>query len=156
MNMSIISINYMRNLRSSYCICPREYWMIYEGPGFLAVAWFGSSPTPFPPLPSASCLYFSVFLCRVSAVELTDGRGGSGRGAKSDHRKKAWPSTNHSILSDLQHISPSPPYYFPYVKVLRPKSQWVQNLLLAQWLSLIMFCPSKISKLVLLFSHFQW
>jgi hypothetical protein len=26
-----------------------EYWMIYRGPGFLAVVWFGSSLTPFPP-----------------------------------------------------------------------------------------------------------
>ncbi len=25
----------------------REYWMIYGGPGFLDVAWCGSSPTPF-------------------------------------------------------------------------------------------------------------
>ncbi len=25
-----------------------EYWMIYRGPGFLAVVWFGSSPTPSP------------------------------------------------------------------------------------------------------------
>jgi hypothetical protein len=30
---------------------PREYWMIYRGPGFLAVLWFGSSKSP-PPLPS--------------------------------------------------------------------------------------------------------
>ncbi len=33
--------------------------MIYRGPGFLAV-WSGSSPTPSPQLPSASCLSFSV------------------------------------------------------------------------------------------------
>ncbi len=26
----------------------REYWMIYRGPGFLAVVWFGSSHTPTP------------------------------------------------------------------------------------------------------------
>ena len=25
----------------------REYYIIYEGPGFLAIIWFGSSPTPF-------------------------------------------------------------------------------------------------------------
>ncbi len=42
----------------------REYWVIYRGPGFLAVLWFGSSPTPFPlSFRSASCLSFSVFLC---------------------------------------------------------------------------------------------
>jgi hypothetical protein len=27
----------------------REYWMIYRGPGFLGVVWFGSSPTPYLP-----------------------------------------------------------------------------------------------------------
>ncbi len=43
-----------------------KYWVIYRGPGFLAVVWFGSSPAPLPPaLPSAtaSCLSFAVFLC---------------------------------------------------------------------------------------------
>jgi hypothetical protein len=40
---------------------PREDLMIYRGPGFLAVARFGSSPNPFPPLPAATCLSFSVF-----------------------------------------------------------------------------------------------
>ncbi len=29
----------------------REYWMIYRGPGFLAVVKFGSKPTPYPPSP---------------------------------------------------------------------------------------------------------
>ncbi len=34
----------------------RENWMIYIGPGFLAVVWFGSSPnhSPPPPLPVTS------------------------------------------------------------------------------------------------------
>ncbi len=36
--------------------------MIYRGPGFLAVVWFGSSPQPLTPLPSPSRLSFSVFL----------------------------------------------------------------------------------------------
>ncbi len=44
-------------------ICNREYWIIQRGPGFLAVVWYGSSPIPlYPPLPSASCLSFSVLL----------------------------------------------------------------------------------------------
>jgi hypothetical protein len=30
----------------------REYWMIYRGPGFLAVVWFGSSSFPATPFPS--------------------------------------------------------------------------------------------------------
>jgi hypothetical protein len=36
---------------------------MYRRPGILAVVWFGSTPTPFPPLPAASCLSFSIFLC---------------------------------------------------------------------------------------------
>jgi hypothetical protein len=52
---------------------PREDWMIYRGPGFLAVIWFGSMPCPFPPQKSASCLSFSGFC--VSPVKLTDGKG---------------------------------------------------------------------------------
>ncbi len=30
----------------------REYWMIYRGPGFLAIVWFGSPPTPSPSVSS--------------------------------------------------------------------------------------------------------
>ncbi len=55
----------------------KEYWLAYRGPsGFLTIGWFGSSPTPFPLLPSGSCLSFSVFC--VSPVELTERRGGEG------------------------------------------------------------------------------
>jgi hypothetical protein len=77
-----------------------DYWMIYRGPGFLAVIWFVSSPTDLPHLPSASCPSFSVFL-HVLPVKLTYVRGGKGVGweAKSNDREKAWPSNNHSILS---------------------------------------------------------
>ncbi len=33
----------------------RQYWMIYRGPGFLAVLWFGSPPNPSNlPLPTSS------------------------------------------------------------------------------------------------------
>jgi hypothetical protein len=38
----------------------RDYWMIYRGPSFLAIVWFGSSLIPSHPL---SHLSFSVFLC---------------------------------------------------------------------------------------------
>jgi len=37
-------------------------WFI-EDQAFLAVVWFDSSPTPFPSLPSATCLSFAVFPC---------------------------------------------------------------------------------------------
>ncbi len=32
----------------------REYGMIYRGPGFLVIVWFGSSPTLLPPFPPRS------------------------------------------------------------------------------------------------------
>ncbi len=65
--------------------------MIY-GPGFLAVVWFGSSPTPSP---LASCLSFPVFLFVAGRAYL---RGGGG-GAKSYAGEKAWSSIHHSTLS---------------------------------------------------------
>jgi hypothetical protein len=72
---------------STYCAFSREYWMIYRAPSFLAVVWFGSSPTPFPiPFPSASCLSFSVFLCVAGRACWRE--RGRARGAKSyDHRE---------------------------------------------------------------------
>ncbi len=43
----------------------REYSMIYRVPWY---EWFGSPPpTPFQFLPSASCVSFSVFVCRRSS-----------------------------------------------------------------------------------------
>ncbi len=38
-------------------------WIVYRGQGFPVIIWFGTSPTPSPPLPWACCLFFSVFLC---------------------------------------------------------------------------------------------
>ncbi len=57
----------------------REYWIIYRGPGFLAVVWFDSTstPSPLPPFPLASCFSFSVFLC-VRRPSLLTGEGGGG------------------------------------------------------------------------------
>ncbi len=46
--------------------------MIYRWQGFLAVAWFGSSPTQSHILPSASCLSISRF---PVSVEFAEGRG---------------------------------------------------------------------------------
>ncbi len=81
-----------------------EYWIIYRGLGFLAVRWFGSSPT-FTSPPSSSQQVVSLSQSSyVSPVELTDGIGGGwgGRGAKLPNltnREKAFPSINLSILS---------------------------------------------------------
>ncbi len=46
----------------------------FRGPGFFAVVWFRSFPISLPPVPSASCLSFSVFQC-ASLVEITEGEG---------------------------------------------------------------------------------
>jgi hypothetical protein len=54
----------------------REHWMIYWGPGFLGVVWFGSYPTPTP-LCHVQDVYFSQSSCE-SPIELTDGRRGRG------------------------------------------------------------------------------
>ncbi len=70
----------------------REYWMISRLPGFLAVAWFGSSPHPLPPLLSASCLSFSVVLCGAGRAYWREGRGVVGGWAKSYDGQKAWSS----------------------------------------------------------------
>ncbi len=57
--------------------------MISRGQGFHVVAcWsYDSAPRPPPsPLPSASCLSFSVFLCVAAAGRSYWGGGGGGRG----------------------------------------------------------------------------
>ncbi len=49
----------------------RVYWMIYRGPGFFAVVWFGSSPPPH----RQQVLSFLVLLCVVGReIEITDRR----------------------------------------------------------------------------------
>jgi hypothetical protein len=73
--------------------------MIYIGPGFLSIVWFGSSPTLSP-------------LSRQQARQAAHGKikkerqladaGGGGWGkerAKSDNGEKALSSVNHSTLS---------------------------------------------------------
>ncbi len=73
----------------------RGYWMIYRGPGFLDVVWFGSSPSPRP--------------SPVSKLEgrynlLTEGEG-RGWGGLGRHKEMS------SILADQwrprPHMSPS-------------------------------------------------
>ncbi len=56
-------------------------------------------PTPlYPPLPTASCLSFSVFLCVAGQAYW---RGGEGfGGTKSYDGEKSWSSINHSVLSE--------------------------------------------------------
>ncbi len=53
----------------------REYWIIYRGPGFLAVVWFGSFPTTSPPPHfHQQTVSISQSSC-ASPQELSDGRG---------------------------------------------------------------------------------
>ncbi len=59
----------------------REYWMVYRGPGFLAVAWFGSSPAPSP-LFRQQVVSLSHSSC-VSPVDIT--YGGDGVGEEPNH-----------------------------------------------------------------------
>ncbi len=70
--------------------------------GFLTVGWFGSSPTPpSPPLPTSSCLSFSLFpVHRWLSLPKRGGEGG-GRGDKSYDSTKACSTINHSLLSGL-------------------------------------------------------
>ncbi len=63
--------------------------MIYRESGFLAVVWFGSSPTPFPPL-HESCLSFSVFLC-VAVLVYWRTRWGEGLGEEPFHTTASKP-----------------------------------------------------------------
>ncbi len=90
-----------------YMMYDREYWMIYRWPGFLAVVWFGSSPTPFSPLPSESCL--SLFLCLpiCRRSSFPTGEGPERAGEEPDHTTTSkpgqWSCINHSILSDLKY-----------------------------------------------------
>ncbi len=62
----------------------REYWMIYRGPGFLAVVWFGSCPIPFPSLPSVS----STKKTEKKKRQLADERVGRGWGRSQIIRRR--------------------------------------------------------------------
>ncbi len=76
-------------------------WESNPGPWFIeAQAFSPSYDLAPPPLPSASCLIFSVFLSVARGAYWDDWGGeGSGRGAKWYDDEKAWSSINHSILS---------------------------------------------------------
>ncbi len=74
----------------------REYWIVYRGPGFLALIWFGSSPAPSHPLPSVSSCCDTQ---EDGERETTFWQGGGG--AKSNDSEKDWSSINHSILAGL-------------------------------------------------------
>ncbi len=73
--------------------------MIYRNPGFFVVIGrFGSSPTPFLPLPSVSSTGDTQETEKERQVA---GWEGDERGAESQGAKKAYSSIYHSILSAL-------------------------------------------------------
>ncbi len=79
----------------------REYWMIYKGPGFLAVVLFGSSSTPFPrfPVSKLSLCHFLPLRCR--SILLTG--GGWGR-SQIISGQKSWSTINHSKKTNNRKI----------------------------------------------------
>ncbi len=84
--------------------CTREYWMIYRGPGFLAVIWFGSFPTSSPsPVSKASCLCLLVFLCVADRAYWREMGGGGGEEEEPNHidDEKACSSINHFKINTL-------------------------------------------------------
>ncbi len=70
----------------------RDYWMIYRGPGFLAVVWLGSSPINL-------SLFLSSPVCRWSSLLTEEGERGWGRSKNHRTAKKQWSSVNCSIFS---------------------------------------------------------
>ncbi len=76
---------------------------------------YDSAPRPPPcqyppPLPSASCLSFSVFLCVAGRAYSTYGMGGRRRGAKSYRVRPRESLTNNTLLINPVPLPPpSPP-----------------------------------------------
>jgi hypothetical protein len=65
---------------NTHLLWPREFWMIFKGTGFFAVVWFGSSPTPSPPLSTLDRQHTG----RLER-QLSHGRGGWGLGEEPNH-----------------------------------------------------------------------
>ncbi len=81
-----------------------KYGLFYRGPGFLAVVWFGSSPTPLPhTFPSVSSTGDTHK--REKERQVADGRGRAR--SRIIRPQEAWSSICHSILSVLMFIGGS-------------------------------------------------
>ncbi len=89
----------------------------YKAPGFLAVIWFGSSPTPHPRFPSASCLSFSDFLhmCMWRKSSILTGEVGRGwERSQIIRQRESMVLCKHSILSALTYYI----YFWRFWKLL--------------------------------------
>jgi hypothetical protein len=63
-------------IHNTCLVHPREYWMIYRGPGFLAIVWFGSFPPPSPPPSLQSVSTAGDTQEAWERESIADGRGG--------------------------------------------------------------------------------
>ncbi len=77
----------------------REYWMIYRGPGILAVVWFGPSPNP-PPPPSVRS---TSDIQEDWERETTCWQERGGQEPNLTTGRKPGPLVYHSILSGTNH-----------------------------------------------------
>ncbi len=75
----------------------REYYMIYRGPGFLVVVWFGSSPTPSP-LSRQQVRPAATHRKTKKERQLGDGREGVGWVAESVRPQESLVLYKSSIL----------------------------------------------------------
>ncbi len=73
---------------------------IYRGPGFLAIVWFNSTPTPSPPFSRQQVVSLCLSSC-VSPVESLLMGKGEGRIEPNHTMQEAWPSINRSTLSGV-------------------------------------------------------
>jgi hypothetical protein len=101
----------------------REYSTICRGPGFLAVIWFGSSPTPLPSSTSPGSKHYRRQTGRLrkrdSLLIWGRGRGGDGQGA--------WSSINHSILPDPLYIIQNDEHLLEVVYLLLEHPQFLHG-----------------------------
>ncbi len=92
----------------------REHWMIYRGPGFLAVVWFGSLPNPSP-LSNLS-LFLSIPACRAGRAYCWEKGGRKGWRRSKIIRlceslvlykssSTLWPHWSYKIEEKLTHFS---------------------------------------------------
>ncbi len=88
-------------LQTFFTASARGYWMIYRGPGFIAVVRFCSSLTLVFSYPASKLSFFlSLAVCHWSLTAYWRyWRERGGVGAKSYDGEKAWSSLHHSILS---------------------------------------------------------
>ncbi len=94
----LLSVFYPSGMR----LTGREYWIIYSGPGFFAVVWFASSPTPSspPPSPVRKLDWRNTGRLRKRDNLLTgEGKKGWGRRQIIRPQESQALSINHSVLS---------------------------------------------------------